>query len=337
MWGMSCYEWCRWTVLSNTPLSCFGSCSIVVNSLPRSFGLLSSLRSVSACYTLAPRHLCEVPTMSRLEFAKIPALTFYKDSVTTSRRTDPIPQLVCRGAPCNLYTPEVVRCVSLPGGHGTDVDWKCEADLPESLRFGRVEVSCEGWSRPGDSYVLKGSCSLEYRLVHVPGTLRGNTDLPIFRSYDLSTVIFFILWIGFLAFVLYGFLQACLRRTEGSASGWRPPRPPSGHQSRGGWFPGGMGDTDAPPPYSKNNPTATDAWRPGFWTGAALGGIANHLWNRRQAEPRPAPYDWERDRTGPSFFGSRRAPAPARDDRGEGSSNLGAMRRSTGLGGSNVR
>ena len=62
------------------------------------------------------------------------------------------------------------------GGQGTDVDWKvrssciscctfnepayhnvqCEADLPEALRFGRVEVSCEGWSGPGDEFVLKG-------------------------------------------------------------------------------------------------------------------------------------------------------------------------------------
>jgi hypothetical protein len=33
---------------------------------------------------------------------------------------------------------------------------KCETDLPESLRLGRVQVSCEGWSGPGDPYVLKG-------------------------------------------------------------------------------------------------------------------------------------------------------------------------------------
>jgi hypothetical protein len=33
---------------------------------------------------------------------------------------------------------------------------KCETDLPESLRLGRVQVSCEGWSGPGDSHVLKG-------------------------------------------------------------------------------------------------------------------------------------------------------------------------------------
>lgn len=34
---------------------------------------------------------------------------------------------------------------------------KCETDLPESLRLGRVQVSCEGWSGPGDSYVLRGN------------------------------------------------------------------------------------------------------------------------------------------------------------------------------------
>lgn len=62
--------------------------------------------------------------MSRLELAKIPSLTFYKDALTKARRTDPVPQLICRGAPCKLYTPEAVRCVSLPGGYGTEVDWK---------------------------------------------------------------------------------------------------------------------------------------------------------------------------------------------------------------------
>jgi hypothetical protein len=112
--------------------------------------------------------------MTRVELATIPALTFYQDSVTLSRRTSPIPQLVCVGKACDLYQPEVVRCENIGGGGAVDVDWKvrssrvvhfcsthlfaqCEADLPASLRFGRVEVSCEGWSGPGDSYVLKGS------------------------------------------------------------------------------------------------------------------------------------------------------------------------------------
>ncbi|KAG2035284.1 hypothetical protein BDR03DRAFT_963152, partial [Suillus americanus] len=33
---------------------------------------------------------------------------------------------------------------------------QCEADLPSSLRFDRVEVSCEGWNGPGDPYGMKG-------------------------------------------------------------------------------------------------------------------------------------------------------------------------------------
>ncbi|KAH9999174.1 hypothetical protein BJV74DRAFT_767434 [Russula compacta] len=106
----------------------------------------------------------------RVKLADIPSLTLYSDKPTLSRRGQPIPQLVCQGKPCNLFTPDVIRCVNL-GGQGTDVDWKCETDLPDSLRLGRVQVSCEGWSGPGDSYILKGSCSLEYRLQEVPNIL----------------------------------------------------------------------------------------------------------------------------------------------------------------------
>jgi hypothetical protein len=46
---------------------------------------------------------------------------------------------------------------------------QCEADLPSSLRFGRVEVSCEGWNGPGDPYVMKGLI-----LIHV-GCLQSLT------------------------------------------------------------------------------------------------------------------------------------------------------------------
>ncbi|KAH7919508.1 DUF1183-domain-containing protein [Leucogyrophana mollusca] len=118
--------------------------------------------------------------MSRIALDSIPALTFYKNSITAARRTSPIAQLICLGKPCFLYQPEVVRCKNI-GGSGTDVDWKCEADLPSSLRFGKVEVSCEGWNGPGDPYVMKGSCSLEYNLVQLPGALRDDYSSPFSR------------------------------------------------------------------------------------------------------------------------------------------------------------
>jgi len=283
--------------------------------------------------------------MSKVELSKIKSLTFYKDENTAARRTSPLPQLVCVGKPCKLFQPEVVRCVSL-GGFGTDVDWKCEADLPDSLRFGKVEVSCEGWSKPGDPHVLKGSCSLEYRLVQIPSSLR-NTDSPLFnpKSYDWSSIIFSTLWVAFLGYILYSFFVSCFRNSNTP----RAPRPPGNNprpSGGSGWFPGDLRDDPAgpPPPYSKTSQPQS-GWQPGFWTGAAVGGLANHLWNRPRAEPaRSTSYDWERDRTQPqprsSFFGGGsgfRQPSHQNHDRGEGSSNLGSMRRSTGLGGSNVR
>lgn len=63
--------------------------------------------------------------------------------------------------------------------------------MPSSFRFGPVEVSCEGYARPGDKYVLQGpfyrspisdlsfladtyssftvsgSCGLEYNLIRI--------------------------------------------------------------------------------------------------------------------------------------------------------------------------
>ncbi|TEB34780.1 DUF1183-domain-containing protein [Coprinellus micaceus] len=298
--------------------------------------------------------------MSRVALAKVPSLTFYKDAVTEARRSSAWPQLTCLGSACKLYQPEVVRCVNL-GGSGTDIDWKCEADLPESLRFGKVEVNCEGWSRAGDSNVLKGSCALQYRLVQVPSSLRnGKTDSPIFgaKSYDISTIIFWLVWLGILAYIMYQFFKSWW---SGNVAGQQPrpnngPRPGPGGGSGNpyrGWFPYDHPDYGSPPPpYSKTPPQAgqpEQGWRPGFWTGAALGGVATHLWNR-QNEPRyqrepvqqPAEWGWEQARNPFSARPARRTPfqPPNQfndDDRGEGTSNLGAMRSSTGFGGSNVR
>lgn len=179
-----------------------------------------------------------------------------------------------------------------------------------------------------------------------------------------SAAVFTVVWTACLLFILYSFIKSCFRgRTTGTQpSGTRPLPPGSGPGS--GWFgSGGSGGFfnsdphDAPPPYSKyptgSTPgvgsSAGGGFNPGFWTGAALGGLGTYLFNRNQRErvyPRPAAYDWEHDRlfrptppapfgTGSSSFGRRSAFSS--DDRGEGPSNLGSMRRSTGLGGSNVR
>lgn len=279
---------------------------------------------------------------SRIALSSIPTLTFYKDSITLARRTSPIQQLVCVGKPCTLYTPDVVRCENV-GGTDDQVDWKCEADLPDSLRFGRVEVSCEGWSGPGDPYVLKGSCGLEYRLVQIPKGLRDDSSHPglpsSFQFSDIAHFLFLMLWLGVLLLIAYSIIKSCFR-TNSSPTNGRNPRPPNIQSGGSSWFPGDYrGDdyTASPPPYTKTSPGSSQSsnWRPGFWTGAALGSLGTSLFNNR-GQSRPSTnqaYDWERERPRVSPMRSYSSSS----NREEGPSNLGPMRRSTGLGGSNVR
>ncbi|OJT13898.1 Store-operated calcium entry-associated regulatory factor [Trametes pubescens] len=305
--------------------------------------------------------------MSRIRLDSISSLIFYKDTVTASRRAPAVQQLKCLGEPCRLYRPDVVRCVSL-GGSDTDVSWKCEADLPEALRFGAVEVLCEGWDGPSDPYILKGSCGLEYRLVQIPDALRRpGADDPAYRGrlsswlHDPAAAFFMLLWVAVLAFILYNFLSSYFRpRAPAPLGGGASRRPWWGPGSGPGWFPSTRPDDfdpfahDPPPPYTTT--TKGGRWRPGFWSGAALGGLGAFLANRRPARPR-APtsmYDWEGER---AFRQTRPVPAPVgssagswgagasarrrggRDegDRGEGPSNLGGMRSGTGIGSSRVR
>jgi len=300
-------------------------------------------------------------TDSRVKLVDIPALTLYNDEPTLSRRGQPIPQLICKGKPCNSFKPDVIRCVNL-GGEGTEVDWKCETDLPESLRLGRVQVSCEGWSGPGDPYVLKGSCSLEYRLQEVPSVWKASTS-QLKSPNAMSTLETIFTWscIGVLVYALYKYLllpcfHDCRRNPPR-----RTPRSGSGPSTGSSWFPGGFDDyrRRPPPPYSKfpDNTTSdtgttsqvrSDGGGLGFWGGAALGTAGTYLLTRqRNPEPQPRRYDWENER-----YPQRREPdrpAPRASDPGpsqqawssnrasSSSSDLGAMRRSTGYGGSNVR
>jgi len=144
-------------------------------------------------------------------------------------------------------------------------------------------------------------------------------------------------WIVVLGMIIYSFIQPCLRRNASDANYASPPSYPGDRQGRSG--PGGFSGsyyTSPPPPYTKDAGSGSGSqWQPGFWTGAALGALGNHILNR-PSESRE--YDWERERRLPgSISRSRLVPGYDSQDRGEGSSNLGAMRTSTGYGGSSSR
>ncbi|KAM4611840.1 store-operated calcium entry-associated regulatory factor isoform 1-T1 [Polymixia lowei] len=95
----------------------------------------------------------------------VKVLTLYKGRYTTARRSAPVMQVQCVGgsAGCGAFVPDVVQCQN-KGWDGVDAQWECKTDMDNAYRFGRVEVSCEGYSHPNDPYILKGSCGLEYTL-----------------------------------------------------------------------------------------------------------------------------------------------------------------------------
>ena len=167
-------------------------------------------------------------------------------------------------------------------------------------------MSCEGWSGPGDSYVLKGaqnlqtqqtfssiseyvpiveSCSLEYRLQEVPNVLKTSashvkppelltTRTPsyfhfVYRTDDTDDATAEILFLcAGIAVLAYILYKYLLPCLEGD-HGSHPPRTPRpGPSSGSGSFPGSYDDyrRRPPPPYSKYPDNPTGS------TWAALGG-----------------------------------------------------------------
>jgi hypothetical protein len=185
-----------------------------------------------------------------------------------------------------------------------------------------------------------------------------------FTKQDPVGSLFYALWITVLIYFAYNIFKSCLSRLNhprpSAAHSGRPPRPPSS-----GWGSGWTGahhdndndyHTGPPPPYPKPPSDNNNWWRSNFWTGLGLGAAGQYLWNRynqpRQEPPiiRRTPYDWETMRNPSSGWAFETNRADDRDTnfrqqrhwqaRGEGegsSSNLGNMRRSTGVGGSVVR
>ena len=87
---------------------------------------------------------------------------------------------------------------ALQGSDGFDVQWKCEADLDSSVRFGSTDVTCEGYDYPEDPFVLKGSCGLEYGLEFVNGGGGAHQSqachffLPFFRTLKIFSTTYAI-------------------------------------------------------------------------------------------------------------------------------------------------
>ncbi|WWD21916.1 hypothetical protein CI109_106404 [Kwoniella shandongensis] len=247
-----------------------------------------------------------MPTPKKVPLKSIKTLTFYADQLTAARRTSPIPQLTCIGKACKSFQPEVVQCTNMGDDGFAGVQWRCDTDLPSSLRMGKVEVSCEGWSKAGDSNVLQGSCGLTYNLHKVDRALEFGEypDMPSrFDTFLAKSFNYIFYLMTFL--ILYSLIRSLILRffpryTPPPLSRFSPFGPGGGGGGPGGghgWGGGGGGGPGfnpgsggsgggvPPPPYTKNpdntappTPASGSTWGgPGFWTGLAAGGLGTYL------------------------------------------------------------
>ncbi|KAG0358155.1 Store-operated calcium entry-associated regulatory factor [Gamsiella multidivaricata] len=234
----------------------------------------------------------------------VQTLTLHKDKMTAGRRASPVPQLTCVGGnACGDYEPDIVQCTNA-GFDGSDVQWKCQADLPDNLRFGELSVYCEGFGYPDDPYVLKGSCGLEYKLYYT--NIHSNQERSWgpqtdFRQWAAKAkrqswieTIYLWTWVSIVGFILYSFIRNCFQQTNNGGRGDAPPpyrASGSDGFGGGGGGPGGGGGGGGGPGggwgsgWGNNNSyqdkrtdgSSSEGFRPGFWSGIGLGGLATYL------------------------------------------------------------
>nr|F7C1E2.2 RecName: Full=Store-operated calcium entry-associated regulatory factor; Short=SARAF; Short=SOCE-associated regulatory factor; AltName: Full=Transmembrane protein 66; Flags: Precursor [Xenopus tropicalis] len=259
----------------------------------------------------------------RVLLRDIQAITLYADRYTNARRSAPVPQLKCIGgsAGCHTMVPQVVQCHNR-GWDGFDVQWECKVDMDNSYRFGKVEVSCEGFDYPEDPYVLRGSCGLEYTLELTEegrkrsqdgyrsggfgsGYFQSNSNSWDTKTNGSSAIVLIVIVI-----IAYGVYKLFLS----GPSVQEHPRP-----DEYGYDFQSQTRASAPPPpgfksdftdphlckifgasksFSSGYGTSHSNQGPGFWTGLGTGGVLGYLFGNRRAQPYQAPYfnTW----TGPS-------------------------------------
>lgn len=105
-------------------------------------------------------------------------LSFYSDGYTGTMRGQPIPQmtLLTSHVPRDVIPDEIV-CTNM-GWDGLNVHWDCKAELKESWNLVRPSISCEGWSGPGDEYVVPGSCAISYEMEYRPVQSKTTFEEP---------------------------------------------------------------------------------------------------------------------------------------------------------------
>eukprot|EP00007_Cunea_sp_BSH-02190019_P008541 CAMPEP_0174245482 /NCGR_PEP_ID=MMETSP0417-20130205/39216_1 /TAXON_ID=242541 /ORGANISM="Mayorella sp, Strain BSH-02190019" /LENGTH=329 /DNA_ID=CAMNT_0015325273 /DNA_START=57 /DNA_END=1042 /DNA_ORIENTATION=- len=254
------------------------------------------------CSLLSVAHLTTAYYHDRVLLTDIGALTFTSGQMTTGRRSSPVPQLTCVGGSASGQPqPSVVQCRNV-GHDGFDVQWRCEADMSDDFRFGRVTVVCEGFDSPDDPYILRGSCGLEYTLdltdegrarqqqkynsggynQGYSGYSTGYNSYYGNNGYSWSSRFGNLFTLMIIAAVVYGVWRSCL--SPQATGGYAPGGGGGGYGYAAGG--GGGGGFGAGPQFGSTTATCAPAGPPaggggGFWGGMATGGLLGYLFGRR--------------------------------------------------------
>lgn len=228
----------------------------------------------------------------------IKTLTLHSGRMTAAYRGAPIPQLKCVGGnACGHYVVEVMQCYNQGADDRGEVQWKCQAEMPETYRLGTTTVSCEGFRDPNDDYVVEGSCGVEYTL-HADRPQERHTTEPLTLSHAVGIVA--ALWSVGILFscglatitalsclaVLCGVLCCAICDTSRTDNHDSPPVTRSHGRKRA---------SDPPPPecsasdYNTVHETHHYDSGPGFWTGYALGAVTGSSRTTEHHYHSPAP------------------------------------------------
>lgn len=221
----------------------------------------------------------------RVLLSDVKTITLERGKMTNGRRSSPVPQLTCVGgsAGCHTFQPAVVQCLN-QGSDGYDAQWECKSDMDVEYRFGKIQVSCEGYDSPQDPYVLRGSCGLEYEIDltdagrHGGGGGGGHHHGNSYNSnysYNQGSVggwgkIVQMLIVAGVFYFLYKCFTGRNRAMQGAQPGY------SGGAATGGSTGGSTGSGQG-----MGGAGGGAGGGPGFFTGAATGGLLGYLFGNR--------------------------------------------------------
>ncbi|KAK6601501.1 hypothetical protein H4I96_06842 [Botrytis cinerea] len=221
-------------------------------------------------FTFTPLTTAASKPKNAILLSKVKSLTLRDNAQTSHRRVSAVPQLSCSGPGCRHYKVDVMRCTNQGSDYSSeDIQWSCTANLPEEFKLGSTDVICEGYDSKDDEYVLKGSCAVEYRLLLTEeGEAKYGKNFWDDGSGDSSVekgmgILFWLIFVGVLGWILYSMVQ-----------NWRQ-GPANGQAGRVGGG-GGTGKRS-----TRNYGATEQAWRPGFWSGAAAGAAGGYFAGNR--------------------------------------------------------